>query len=149
MEEEDDILFYQTNISLDDYIHVLNKYTQEFNENHKEEYITNMKTKRIPEEYEYMELPISFIENRWKCSPYYITSNMENIKQKEKYIYSRRDLIRSQIYDPPILEIINQYEFDFINGRNRFANMRDLGYTKTPVWIKKNDTWLLHLMQAD
>ena len=149
MEEEDDIFFYKTNISLEEYKDVLTKYTNRFNINEKEKYLKKMKTKKVLEGYEYMELPLSFIENRWIHSLYYISNNIENIKQKEKYIYSRRDLIQCEIHEPPMIEIINSFEIEIINGRNRFANMRDLGYTIIPVWIKKEDISLLSLMLED
>jgi hypothetical protein len=58
---------------------------------------------------------------------------------KAKYLGSRRDLINLRVYKPPIIVINFDGQIEFENGRNRFANLRDLGVKFMPFIVYKED----------
>lgn len=76
------------------------------------------------------------INNLWKKDENYLCDDYKKIINKNKYLWSRLDLIEENIIEPPA--IIYDEDDDlirFINGRHRFSNLRDLGCEEIPVII--------------
>ncbi len=86
--------------------------------------------------YVLLELNIKKVDKAWSKSQYYINKELENIFQKGKYVNSRRDFMKGKILEAPIIEYKNGI-IEVINGRNRMANMRDLGYEIVPVFCEE------------
>ncbi len=88
-------------------------------------------------EYELVEnVDIRIFDILWSYSDSYLSRRFEEIKQKSKYINSRRDLMKMRIDQPPFIEVLPYGMVEILNGRNRFANMRDLGFKKIPMMMK-------------
>ena len=87
------------------------------------------------------EFNIQKINNNWKKSSSYIDKydNLLYSHVKAKYLGSRRDLINLRVYKPPIIVINFDGQIEFENGRNRFANLRDLGVKFMPFIVYKED----------
>jgi len=82
---------------------------------------------------------INKINNSWKKSSLYISSNILEIENKNKYIQSKNDLFNMKVEKPPFIELIDNNEIVFIDGRNRFANLRDMNCEYMPFIINKCD----------
>lgn len=88
-------------------------------------------------------LNVEKINNLWKKDKnYYISEKYEEIIDKNRYLNSRIYLlnIEEKIKEPQQIEYIEEEDLiSFINGRNRFSNLRDLGCKEIPVIIYKKD----------
>jgi hypothetical protein len=69
---------------------------------------------------------IDKINNSWKKSSLYISSNILEIENKGKYFQSKDDLFNMKVKKPPFVQLMDNDEIGFIDGRNRFANLRDI-----------------------
>jgi len=87
------------------------------------------------------EFNIQKINNNWKKSSSYIDKydNLLYSHVKAKYLGSRRDLINLRVDKPPMIVINFDGQIVFENGRNRFANLRDLGVKFMPFIVYKED----------
>lgn len=85
-------------------------------------------------------LNVEKINSSWLKSDNYINNfNLilnENVKAK--YIQSRIDMINCVVKKPPYIYMLNE-NIEFENGRNRFANLRDLGVKFMPFIVYKKD----------
>jgi hypothetical protein len=84
---------------------------------------------------------IDKIDNLWKDDVnYYISPNFEEIKTKEKYLNSRKDLFDMKVNEPPRITIkfTDKPIIGFTDGRHRFSNLRDMGVKKMPILIKED-----------
>jgi hypothetical protein len=84
---------------------------------------------------------IDKINNKWKKDVSRHIGTYDTIEDKLKYC-SRKDIIelnKNALLPPIAYYDINKDSIVFINGRNRFANMRDMGAVKMPIWISKSD----------
>ncbi len=82
------------------------------------------------------------INQMWKQSDplLYISENFEEIANKQKYLQSRRNLLNYIVDIPPIVGVHEKEQtLGFSNGRNRFANLRDMGATTIPIIINTED----------
>lgn len=81
------------------------------------------------------------VNNNWKKSKLYLSnySKLHTIHDKAKYLGSRSNIIKNIVYEPPEININDNKNIEFINGRNRFANLRDLGEKYIPFIVHKND----------
>jgi hypothetical protein len=76
------------------------------------------------ETYTTTEIDIKTVNDSWKKTPKYIPENFDEIEQQLKYLRSRTNLFNGSVVSPP--EIYKNNDNEFVNGRNRFANLRDL-----------------------
>ena len=86
---------------------------------------------------------IQKINNSWKNSSLYISSNILEIDNKEKYLQSKNYLFNMKVEKPPFIELIDNNEILFIDGRNRFANLRDMNCMYMPFIIYKYDNHVI------
>lgn len=86
---------------------------------------------------------INKINNSWKKSSLYISSNILEIENKNKYIQSKNDLLNMKVEKPPFIELIDNNDVVFIDGRNRFANLRDMNCECIPIIIYKYDNEII------
>jgi hypothetical protein len=88
----------------------------------------------LPEEQIVTMCNVKDLDELWKKSriePYGLNLNG---RAYNKYVNSRIDLFTNKSIEPP------QFSIDdgtFINGRNRFANLRDLGLVEIPCVFEK------------
>ena len=82
---------------------------------------------------------INKINNSWKKSLLYISSNILEIENKYKYFKSKDDLFNMKVDKPPFINLTDCNNIEFIDGRNRFANLRDLNCLYMPFIIYKNE----------
>ena len=76
------------------------------------------------------------INDLWKKDENYLCDDYEKIINKNKYLWSRLDLIEENINEPPVIIYDEDKDLiSFINGRHRFSNLRDLGCEEIPVII--------------
>jgi hypothetical protein len=101
--------------------------------------LTNLNKNDCKIKYMIVEYSINKIDEAWKDSTLYIPTNFDAIENKGKYQQSRIDLLMGIIKDPPKLCFDSRGGFDFVNGRHRFANLRDLGCQTIPCIIEEND----------
>lgn len=66
-------------------------------------------------------------------------NKLSSICDKAKYLSSRSNIIENIVYDPPKITINDDKNIEFLNGRNRFANLRDLGEKYIPFVIHNTD----------
>ena len=81
------------------------------------------------------------VNDRWINSDNYVC-NFNNIKymnDRAKFIGSRKDLINLKVEAPPEIILGDKNNIEFVNGRNRFANLRDLGVSHMPFIIHKKE----------
>jgi len=85
---------------------------------------------------------INKINKSWKNSSLYISTNLFDIENKQKYIQSRKDLFNMKVDKPPFIYLNENNDIEFINGRHRFANLRDMNCIYMPfiVYICEKDT---------
>ena len=85
---------------------------------------------------------IDEINNLWKKDKdKYISEIYEEIKYKNKYLNSKKDLLEKKIEIPPIIYYDEEKDLiTFENGRHRFSNLRDLGCKEIPVIVNNNET---------
>lgn len=77
-------------------------------------------------------------------------NDIKYLSDRLKYLNSRRDLILNKINNPPEASWCSDLKmFSFYDGRNRFANMRDLGYVEMPIAISKKDLHTLNNYNYD
>lgn len=84
-------------------------------------------------------LNISKIDNSWKKSRLYISPVFSEIEQKDKYNNSKNDLLNMNVEKPPSIFINdmnrkNKY-IEFIDGRNRFSNLREMNCLYMPFIV--------------
>ena len=85
------------------------------------------------------------IDKLWKNdSDVYINRKLEggykDNRELAKYMNSKKDIMEGKVEIPPIMwiRISKQItEIRFTNGRNRFANLRDVGIKTIPIVIEK------------
>ena len=82
---------------------------------------------------------INKINNSWKKSLLYITSNISELENKDKYIQSKKDLLSMKVEKPPFIYLTDDNNIEFIDGRHRFANLRDMNCKKMPFIIYKTE----------
>jgi hypothetical protein len=101
------------------------------------EYDVNIDNENYDKEFETIIITcnINKINNSWKKSSLYISSNILEIANKEKYFQSKDDLINLKVKKPPFIQLIDNNEIEFIDGRNRFANLRDVKCLYMPFII--------------
>lgn len=92
------------------------------------EYDVNIDNENYDKEFETIIITcnIDKINNSWKKSPLFISSNILEIENKEKYFQSKIDLFNMKVKKPPFIQLMDNNEIEFIDGRNRFANLRDV-----------------------
>ena len=85
---------------------------------------------------------VNEIDKLWKKTELYIEP-FSNIK---KYINSKKDIIEGKVDIPPMIAINdlddNDLKLIFVNGRNRFANLRDAGVKNIPIIITNDQMYL-------
>jgi hypothetical protein len=86
---------------------------------------------------------IDKINNSWKKSPLYISSNILEIENKEKYFQSKDDLFNMKVKKPPFIQLMDNDDIEFIDGRNRFANLRDMNCLYMPFIVYKNEKGII------
>lgn len=86
---------------------------------------------------------INKINNSWKKSSLYISSNILEIENKNKYFQSKNDLFNMKVEKPSFIELIDNNDVVFIDGRNRFANLRDMNCEYIPIIIYKYDNEII------
>lgn len=85
---------------------------------------------------------INKINNLWKKDKdMYISEIYEEIKYKNKYLNSKKDLLEKKIEIPPIIYYDEEKDLIiFVNGMHRFSNLRDLGCKEISVIVRDNKT---------
>lgn len=100
-------------------------------------------------------LPIKQLNKLWKHNTgYYISTNFSEIVDQRKYLNVRQRLLYNLPLEendrPPKIQIDNlNYDVNvvcFVDGRNRFSNLRDLGFDMIPILITKCDLKKLYTM---
>lgn len=136
------------NIDLPEDINKINKFKNEIlyiqlSDDDINSFLNNMKKYKTHHvEETIIECDIKKINNAWKKTNYYIPENFNEIKNKMKYLNSRKDLIGNEITKPPEIYFENNYIM-FYDGRNRFSNFRDLGCERMPFIIEKSQEKLI------
>lgn len=82
---------------------------------------------------------IDKINNSWKKTALYISSNILEIENKDKYLKSKNDLLNMKVNKPPFINLTDYNDIEFIDGRNRFANLRDMNCINMPFIVYKNE----------
>lgn len=100
-------------------------------------------------------LHIKQINELWKYNTgYYISTDFSEIVDQRKYLNVRERLLYNLPLEknnrPPKIEI-DKLNYDvevvrFADGRNRFSNLRDLGFDMIPILISKRDLKKLYTM---
>lgn len=85
---------------------------------------------------------INKINNSWKKSLLYISTNFADIENKAKYNQSKKDLFNMKVNKPPFINLTDNNDIEFIDGRHRFSNLRDMNCLYMPfiVCISEKDT---------
>ena len=80
---------------------------------------------------------VKIIDNLWKNTDLYI----EPYSFTEKYINSKKDILQlnEKVKNPPEIHLDINNNIVFINGRHRFANLRDNNVINIPVIIFKKE----------
>jgi hypothetical protein len=80
-----------------------------------------------------IRVDVEKIDERWKYSTYYV----EKEAKTKKYVNSRRDIWKGRVKEPPLIEVGRYGSIEIVNGRHRFANLRDMGVKKMICMCKK------------
>ncbi len=75
------------------------------------------------------------IDEKWKYSTYYVEREVKT----KKYVNSRRDIWKGRVKEPPLIEVGRYGSIEIVNGRHRFANLRDMGVKKVVCMCKKSE----------
>lgn len=106
---------------------------QSITKNQVDQWINLMTTgsnKDMKKERTLINLNIEKVEKSWKLSKNYLSDDFEKILIKNKYIHSRKNLINNQVLRAPQI-FINNGQIEFLDGRHRFSNIRDLKLVQT------------------
>lgn len=105
--------------------------------------------------YQIINADVSKLDNLWRHSfppDLYLSPIYDELRQPLKYYNSRCDLLNHKVVTSPIIS----YDYDdatllinFVNGRHRFANIRDLGGKVIPILVNKNHIYFLKEIFAD
>jgi hypothetical protein len=139
-EDEEELRFImKNNHTEEDYEKELKRIMEMRGDKKEEDFYNRMKeTTSKDRDYELLEnVDIKTFDILWSYSDFYLSRRFEEIKQKSKYINSRRDLMKMRIDQPPFIEVLPYGMVEILNGRNRFANMRDLKFKKIPLMMKR------------
>lgn len=139
-EDEEEFKFImKTNHTKEDFDKEIERIKGMRGEKTENDFIERMKTiTSKSSEYELVEnVDIDIFDKIWSFSNSYISKRFEEIHQKSKYINSRRDLMKMRIDQPPFIEVLPYGMVEILNGRNRYANMRDLQFKKIPMMMKR------------
>jgi hypothetical protein len=82
---------------------------------------------------------IKNINNSWKNNEKYLSENYDELECKNKYLNSRINIYNNKIDKPPEIEVDNNKNITFKDGRHRFSNFRDLEKKTIPIIINKNN----------
>lgn len=83
---------------------------------------------------------VAKIDANWKNErDLYISSNIYELLNLEKYVKSRKKLINDKDVDSPPIIGFNDDQICFEIGRHRFSNLRDCGQLCIPLIIDKDD----------
>jgi hypothetical protein len=106
-----------------------------------EQIINTLKLYKCKKGYTKVILDTTKVNNNWKKSKFHLTNyeNLPYLNDKAKYLGSRKNLIDGNVIEPPTIKINNEGNIEFENGRNRFANLRDLGVKFIPFIICKKE----------
>ena len=77
-----------------------------------------------------VELNVKQVNDSWKKTTKYIPENFIDVNNQYKYLLSRKDLFNGDVVSVPEIFKNKDGNFEFYNGRHRFANLRDLGCDK-------------------
>jgi len=112
------------------------------------EYDVNIDNENYDKEFETIIITcnITKINNSWKKSSLYISSNASEIANKEKYFQSKDDLINLKVKKPPFIQLIDNNEIEFIDGRNRFANLRDIKCLYMPFIVYTYEKEIINIL---
>jgi hypothetical protein len=86
-------------------------------------------------EYSKVKLDVGKVDEKWKYSSYYV----EREAKTKKYVNSRRDIWKGRVKEPPLIEIDRYGIVEIVNGRHRFANLRDMGVREMYFLCKKGE----------
>jgi hypothetical protein len=89
-----------------------------------------------------VNLDVNKINNNWKGSVFYITTDYKNIYNKEKYNNIKFDILSNNLYIPPHIEFIDDV-VKFVEGRYSFSVIRDNGCTNMPFIVYLDQLELL------
>jgi len=106
-----------------------------------EQIIDTLKQYKCKKGYTKVILDTTKVDNNWKKTELYLTNyeNLPYLNDKAKYLESRKNLIDGNVIEPPIININDEGNIEFETGRNRFANLRDLGVKFIPFIIYKKE----------
>jgi len=77
------------------------------------------------------------IDNNWKKNKHYY---LQPYTLTAKYYNSKVDILNEKVNTPPVLGVeTDDKSISFVNGRHRFANLRDSGVKTIPIVINKKD----------
>ena len=89
-----------------------------------------------------VNLDVNKINNNWKGSVFYITTEYNNIYNKDKYNNIKFDILSNNLYIPPHIEFIDDV-VKFVEGRYSFSVLRDNGFTNMPFIVYLDQLELL------
>jgi hypothetical protein len=103
--------------------------------------IDTLKQYKCKKGYTKVILDTTKVDNSWKKSKLYLTNyeNLPHLNDKAKYLGSRKNLFEGNVIEPPKININDEGNVEFENGRNRFANLRDLGVEFIPFIVCKKE----------
>jgi hypothetical protein len=110
--------------------------------------LTSLNQNKYGMKYIIVEYSVNKIDDVWKDSEFYISTNYDSIIEKEKYLWSRIDLLSlsDKIKKPPDLYFDHRGELCFENGNYNFANLRDLGCKTIPCIIEEKEKEKMDLL---
>jgi hypothetical protein len=82
-------------------------------------------------------LNIEKINNSWKKSILYLSS--PDLKNDKRYLKVKTYLLNGELTKPPTIDLKDNGDIEFENGRHRFSILRDLGYLEMPFIVYEDE----------
>ena len=82
-------------------------------------------------------LNIKKINNSWKKSTLYLSS--PDLKNDKRYLKVKTFLLNGELIKPPTIDLKDNGDIKFEDGRHRFSILRDLGYLEIPFIVYEEE----------
>lgn len=99
--------------------------------------VTRLNCYKVSDDQTLVNLDVHKVNNNWKGSVFYISTNYNNIYNKEKY-----NSTKTHITIPPHIEFVDDV-VKFVEGRYIFSVLRDNGCTTMPFIVYLDQLELL------
>jgi len=82
-------------------------------------------------------LNIEKINNSWKKSTLYLLS--PDLKNDKRYLKVKNYVLNGELTKPPTIDLKDNGDIEFKDGRHRFSILRDLGYLEIPFIVYEDE----------